>query len=232
VSGTTNTVRKNPSGRGGDAPSRRQARRDATRREIVDAAWEMVRETGLAGLSMRTLGDRVGMKAQSLYSYFGAKDDIYDALFRDGNEQFLEWMTAEVDGAAGATPVEMARANARRFFEFCVADPVRYQLLFQRTIPGFTPSPESYAVAVEALSSAAEELAGLGITDPEALDLWTAVTAGLTSQQIANDPDGDRWGRLVDRAVHMLLAELAPELLDANPEPATRRRSSQRRTTS
>ena len=33
----------------------------------------------------------------------------------------------------------------RLFVEFCTSDPVRYQLLFQRTIPDFEPSPESYA---------------------------------------------------------------------------------------
>ncbi len=43
---------------------------------------------------------------------------------------------------------------------------------------------------------------------------------GLTSQQIANDPGGDRWERLVDRAVAMLLADLAPHLLD-HPSPPT-----------
>jgi AcrR family transcriptional regulator len=176
----------------------------------------MVRADGLAGLSMRTLGDRVGMRAQSIYSYFASKDSIYDALFRDGNEQFLAWMTPAVPLVVddGSDPVELARTAVRRYFEFCVADPVRYELLFQRNIPGFTPSVESYAVAIEALGRAAEALIAIGIVDPEALDLWTAVTTGLTSQQLANDPGGERWERLIDRAVHMLLAELAPQLLE------------------
>jgi hypothetical protein len=38
------------------------------------------------------------------------------------------------------------------------------------------------------------------------VDLWTAVATGLVSQQLANDPGGDRWVRLIDRAVAMLLA--------------------------
>ena len=60
--------------------------------------------------------------------------------------------------------------------------------MFQRTIPGFEPSPESYAVALAALDALAGEFAALGITDPAAVDLATAVFTGLTSQQIANDP--------------------------------------------
>ena len=37
---------------------------------------------------------------------------------------------------------------------FAIEDPVRYQLLYQRTIPGFEPSPESYQLAAEAIERA------------------------------------------------------------------------------
>jgi AcrR family transcriptional regulator len=197
---------------------RRAARRASTRQEIVDAAWQLAREHGLSGLSMRDLGDRVGMRAQSVYSYFGAKDDIYDAMFRQGYEAFIAWM--DVDGEpAAADAREATRHFAHRFFEFCTSDPVRYQLLFLRTIPGFQPTPESYRIAVQALDGLQGAMTRIGITDPEAADLATALFTGLTSQQIANDPGGDRWERLVDRAADMLLAEVAPHLLDPTRPP-------------
>ncbi len=113
----------------------------------------------------------------------------------------------------GEDPHTAVRRFAHSFFAFCTSDPVRYQLLFLRTLPGFEPSPDSYAVAVLALDGMQTRMARLGITDPEASDLATAVFTGLTSQQIANDPGGDRWERLVDRAADMLLAEVAPHLL-------------------
>lgn len=202
---------------------RRAQRRAATRAEIVAAAWELAREQGLAGLSMRDLGERVGMRAQSVYTYFDSKDDIYDAMFRQGYEQFLEWSDAEA--ATARTPLEQVRAQAHRFFLFCTSDPVRYQLLFLRTVPGFEPSPESYAVAVQALTRVQDDMAALGITDPQAGDLATALFTGLVSQQIANEPGGSRWLRLVDRAASMLLTEVAPHLLDTPPSrPSTPRK--------
>ena len=204
-------------------PSRREIRRDQTSAEILAAAWVLVRSQGLAGLSMRDLGDAVGMRAQSVYSYFPSKDAIYDAMFRQGYEEFLAWMAAGADVAA-VPPVDRFRRMAHGFFDFCTSDPVRYQLLFQRTIPGFEPSPQSYAVALMAIDELAAGFADVGITDPAAIDLATAVFTGLTSQQLANDPGGDRWERLVDRAVSMLLADLAPHLLDrpspSNPSPS------------
>ena len=187
---------------------RRTLRRQQTLQEIVDASWEVVREHGLAGLSMRDLGNRVGMRAQSIYSYFASKTEIYDAMFLEGYRAFADWMDAVVDDdAVEADPIGAARAASHAFVEFCANDPVRYQLLFQRTIPDFTPSPESYAVAVEVYEQMGRLLEGVGVGDQATLDLWTAVMTGLTDQQISNDPGGTRWTRLVDRAVDMLIAE-------------------------
>ncbi len=195
---------------------RRALRREETKAEIVAAAWELVRESGLAGLALRDLGKRVGMKAQSLYSYFESKHDIYDTMFREGYLEFVAVTAADSD-AGDVSPHELLRRVAHRFFDFCTSDPVRYQLLFQRTIPDFVPSEESYAVALAAYQSTQDQLVALGVTDPEAVDLWTAVMTGLTDQQISNDPGGDRWERIIDRAVDMFLREIAPHLINTNP---------------
>ncbi len=47
------------------------------------------------------------------------------------------------------------------------------------------------------------------LSDDEAVDLWTAIVTGLTDQQISNDPGGDRWTRLVDRAVDMFFDQFS-----------------------
>jgi len=186
---------------GNPTRDRRSERREATRAEILAAAWDLVRAEGLAALSLRDLARRVGMQAPSLYSYFDSKHAIYDAMFAQGAQEFLEReRTVETSGDA----LSDMQAGSRMFVGFCTEDPVRYQLLFQRTIPGFEPSPESYAIAVEALRIVRERLARLGLTDARDLDLFTAIGTGLTDQQISNDPGGDRWICLIDEAVEML----------------------------
>src|SRR5205823_13133925 len=115
---------------------RRAERREATKAEILDAAWELVRAEGLAALSLRDLGRRVGMQAPSLYSYFDSKHAIYDAMFAQGAQEFLERERA-VHTIGDA--LRYLQAGVRMFVGFCTEDPVRYQLLFQRTIPGFEP---------------------------------------------------------------------------------------------
>jgi AcrR family transcriptional regulator len=195
--------------------SRIALRRQATVAQIIAAAWELSRENGLGNFSMRELGTKVGMKAQSIYSYFASKHEIFDAMFCDGNRALIETMQTAGTGVVGAGSdgegqVELIAALLRRFFRFCTSDPVRYQLLFQRTIPNFAPSQESFAVAQEAYDVSLAPLRRLGLTGSE-LDLVTGVMAGLVAQQLSNDPTGDRWELLIDQATSMLLNELVPD---------------------
>jgi AcrR family transcriptional regulator len=188
------------------ARDRRAERHQATKAEILDAAWDVVREEGLAGLSLRDLAKRVGMQAPSLYQYFDSKHAIYDAMFAEANRELLDrYLRLRESG----DPIRDLRAGARLFLEFTTEDPARYQLLFQRTIPGFEPSPESYAIAVELLEMGRERLAKAGITDQRALDLWTGLLAGLSAQQNSNEPGGNRWIRLVDEAVDMYVQHMS-----------------------
>lgn len=180
---------------------RRAERHAATKEEILEAAWAQVREHGLAALSLRDLARDVGMKPPSLYSYFESKHAIYDAMFAQGEQQFVDEQRAHLP--LPEDPREALRVALRFFVEFCAADFARYQLLFQRTIPGFEPSPESFKISQDNLNEIAELLAGAGLDDPSLLDLFTAVGTGLTDQQLSNDPGGDRWIRLIDDAVDM-----------------------------
>jgi AcrR family transcriptional regulator len=181
----------------------RERRRAATTEEILAAAWAMVRADGLSALSMRDLGKRVGMTAGALYRYFPSKMHIYDALFAEGHaELHAQMRTASAPG----DPERAFRDGAHRLMAFCVADPTRYALLFQRPVPGFVPSEESMALARRSYQQLLEQLEALRVTDQSAVDLWAAIHMGLTSQQVANDPGGDRWAQLVDEAVDMFLA--------------------------
>jgi AcrR family transcriptional regulator len=180
---------------------RRAERREATKTEILDAAWELVRTEGLAALTLRDLARNVGMQPPSLYSYFDSKHAIYDAMFLQGNLELLRRYEAipELDD-----PADAFRASARLFVGFTVDDPARAQLMFMRTIPGFAPSPETYAVAVQIVELAKKRFAAAGIK-ADYFDLWTGIISGLAFQQIANEPGTDRWVRLVDDAVDMFL---------------------------
>ncbi len=200
----------------GPAIDWRESRRQSARDAIVDAAWELVEEQGLSGLSLRDLAARAGITTPTVYAYFDSKNAIYDAMFGRAATEFADRMSEPFDTAE---PSAILVVSVRRFVDFCTSDVARYQLLFQRTIPGFAPSAESYAPAVRALDGTRERLARNGITEPRHLDLWTALVTGLVDQQLSNDPGGDRWARLIEEAVAMFLAHCRPAVSRRKSKP-------------
>lgn len=186
----------------------RVARRQETaRREILDAAWEVARERGVAQLTLKEVASRVGMRPPSLYSHFASKAAIYDAMFAEGWSQLL----ALIREAERDLPDD-ARAKLDRvatlFFDFSVADGARFTLMNQRTLKDFVPSPESYAHSMTAYEQLHGVLASTGVTEQEDVDLAVAILGGLANAQLANDPGGDRYRRLVPAAVAMYAAHV------------------------
>jgi len=192
----------------------REGRRRSARDAIVRAAWALVGEVGLAGLSLRDLARRAGITTPTVYAYFESKNAIYDAMFEQAATGFADRMAEPIDGD---DPRALLVGHVRRFVEFCTGDPARYQLLFQRTLPGFEPSPEAYAPAVRSLADVQELLALNGVTESRHLDLWTALMTGLVDQQVSNDPGGDRWTRLIDESIDMFLAHCQQDHAERKP---------------
>jgi AcrR family transcriptional regulator len=187
---------------------RRRARHEATKARILAAAWDLAREQGLAGISLRDLAARVDLRQPSLYTYFDSKDALYDAMFAQGYEQLLD-ATSDIEPEGDA--LDQLRFMGRVFIDLTLAEPVRAQLLFQRPIPGFEPSADSYSLAQEFYERTRRRFVAAGLDPDHDLDMYTALTAGIVAQQLANDPGGTRWTRLVDEMMEMFLAHVAPD---------------------
>ncbi len=186
---------------------RRAKLREATRQEILAAAWDIAREQGIGAVTLREIAARIGMQPPSLYTHFPSKMAIYDAMYRQGWEDYLA-VVAETEPRLPAAPRAALAMVAAGFFDFALAEPARAQLMNQRLVPGFEPTAEAYAPAVETLDRLRAVLARLGAEGEAAADLFTALVAGLISQQIANDPGGRRWRRLLERAIDMYADEM------------------------
>ena len=175
-------------------------RRSERTREIVDAAWELAQEMGLATITLRALAHEVGIRQPSLYEYFDSKHALYDAMFADGNGQLLHRLdTVKLP----ADPRRALKKILRAFVDFALEDAPRCELLFERHIPGFDPSPSSYALAQEALGRVVAVMQAAGIRDDGDIDCLVAMVAGLMEAQMSNDPDGNRWTKHLDRLVDL-----------------------------
>jgi AcrR family transcriptional regulator len=179
-------------------------RREATRQEILAAAWEVAHHKGVAALTLKDVADRVGMRPPSLYSHFASKNAIYDAMFAQAWQGCLDALRAVTDGGLPKDPREALTVVGRAYFGYAVADQARNQLMNARISADFQPSPEAYAPSVAVWELGRTHLAAIGVTAEADQDLYAAVIGGLVDAQLANDPGGDRYARQLDRAVGML----------------------------
>ena len=180
-------------------------RREATRREILDAAWEIARQDGLSAVTLREVAGRIGMRSPSLYSHFDSKNAIYDAMFAQAWGELCDVFDVMPEPAADRRGM---LAVAEMFFDFAVADLARYQLMNQRTIPGFRPSQEAYAASTTTYERMRETMRRCGVHAQADLDLWTALIGGFVDQQLANDLGGSRWRQQLPRLVDMFCDEV------------------------
>jgi AcrR family transcriptional regulator len=177
-------------------------RRELKTASIVSEAWELARRHGVGSVSLHELARAVGMRQPSLYEYFGSKNALYDAMFADGNRQLIERLGAV---RFPADPRAAVKKWLATIVAFSVEDPARYELLFQRHLPGFTPSPESYALAETVLGQLVKLLRSAAITEQGDIDCLVAITAGLMEAQKSNDPGGNRWTRHLNRLVDLYI---------------------------
>ena len=184
--------------------TRRAQRRD----QILAAAWNIAAEFGLGAVSLHEVARRVGIRQPSLYGYVASKLDLYDAMYGQAYEQLLARLDATPP--KGTAREQLLRVS-RVVLDFVVEDPPRQQLMFQRTIPGFDPSPVSYALARRLVDRCAGLLSALGADSPAHVDVYTALVGGLGAQQVANDPGGDRFTRHLEALLEVFLDHFVPK---------------------
>ena len=59
------------------------------RKDILDAALDILAFEGLDRLSMESLARKLGMNKSSLYHWFRSKDDIIDMIFTEGHKTLM-----------------------------------------------------------------------------------------------------------------------------------------------
>jgi AcrR family transcriptional regulator len=93
-----------------------------SRERILLAALEMTEADGLAALSTRRLGERLGCKAMSIYHHFPGKHHLLDAMV-DHVIAAFEWP------AAGPAPLERLRRALHAYRRMAMRWPALYPLV-------------------------------------------------------------------------------------------------------
>ena len=163
---------------------------DDTRTQILAAALAILGEEDQHALTVRRVAARAGCSTIGVYTWFGSKDGLVDAILADGFASFGAAL-AQSRSARGRMGRMRGMANAYR--TWALTHPAHYQVMFGKPDPTHIPSVEAASAAMRAYEALhggvveAQRKGDLSTTDVDAVALacWGMVH-GLVMLQLAN----------------------------------------------
>lgn len=182
-----------------------ETRHKTQRETILTAATDLLASGGAAALRVRDIATAADCSTMGVYSHFGGKDGLIDAIFVDGFECFT---TALQDAWTGPSDTRLERIGIA-YRTWALANPGSYSLMFGGAIPGFVPSDASLAIAAQSFG---------------------VLTDGVVADQAAGrlrvgDPVDHAWGLwgMVHGLVMLELTGMTPPTTTTSPQDAYHR---------
>jgi len=130
------------------------------RDRLVSAALAVLRRDGAAALTVRNITTEAGCSTTGIYTYFGGKNGLVEAIFLEGFASF---------DAAVAEPLgtgDVAEAG-RRYRQWALDHPTHYLVMFGRAVPDYEPSELALARAYESFGHLVEAARQVSPVDAE-----------------------------------------------------------------
>lgn len=178
------------------------AGREWLRRQILDKASALLEAEGTGALTMRRIAGEVGASTTVLYTMFGGKSGIAEALWREGFARLYR----ALDEATGADPLSRLAAMGHAYRDNALANRSYYAVMFQRPIPGFEPSDGAYQEALrtlEVLAAGVSDCIAAGVFQPADPDhvarvLWAAAHGAVSLELAGYEGARDAEARFTD----------------------------------
>ncbi len=154
---------------------------------LVDAGLALIEESGLGAITVRSVASRAGVAPMGVYSRFGNKDGLLEALFVRG----FEALQVAIEIPRTLSPLRRLHAGCRAYRQFAIDNPQLYHLMFEQMML-LELSPEAKDAATASFGTlvdrvhAAMDSGGLAAGDSTdaAQQIWSAIH-GAVSLEIA-----------------------------------------------
>lgn len=163
---------------------------------LVGAALALLAEGGSDSVTVREVAARAGVAPMGVYTRFGGKDGLLEALFVNGFTRLQESITA----ARGTDARSRLRNGCLAYRRFAVENPHLYELMFRQMLE-LELSAESLEQAERSLGQLVERVedaAGAGFISADdpvdvAQRLWNALHGGVSLEiagvTFSSDPE-------------------------------------------
>lgn len=187
----------------GDVTTPEETMRD----RVLRVADDLLDTAGPDALSLRKIADLAGTSTQAVYTQFGGKPGLADAMYRSGYRRLADELDAVPDVA---DPIERMRTLALAYRRVALANPEHYKLMTGRPIADYDPPVESRrfaATTMEPLVDAVRTACAAGVLDGDprtvAMRLWAAGHGRVSLElhglvEVDDDEANEYFDRLVD----------------------------------
>lgn len=183
---------------------------------LLDGARRVLAAEGPGALTVRRIAAEAGVSTMGVYSRFGGKDGVIDALFVDAFKGLADAIARAQDPPTD-DHVERLLRGCRAYRRYALDNPSYYRIMFERFLPDWVPSQEAADqsdVAFDMLAGglAAGVAAGAFVADDPRLAAHTiwAVCHGLISLELQGMGKADH-----DEAYELALRTIADGLAAA-----------------
>jgi len=177
------------------------------RRQILDAALAVLARDGEAGFTVRRVAAAAGCSTTGVYTWFGGKGGLVDAIFVEGFEAFDAALAPAY--AAGDT-VRVGQAYRR----WALANPTHFLVMFGRAVPDVRPGDvalgrgyESFLGLVAHVRDVRPDLDD-GAAHDWAYHLNATIHGYVMTELTGMSPAPDRVGELFDAGLERLVGPL------------------------
>jgi len=132
-----------------------EARAGDMRAGLVRAALVVLQRDGAAGLTVRSITNEAGCSTTGVYTYFGGKHGLVEAIFLEGFDSFDAAVRPGLDAG------DLVAAG-RAYRRWALDHRTQYMVMFGRAVPDYVPSDPareralmSFAILAEGVQRAA-----------------------------------------------------------------------------
>ncbi|QXQ14417.1 TetR/AcrR family transcriptional regulator [Skermania piniformis] len=201
-------------------------RRTVRRATFIAAALELIGEHGSSAVTVRSLCRRTGLTDRYFYESFDSREELLRALYRQTAEEAHTRMAEAVAATEPDNPEEFARAALETFVQLVVDDPRKGRLLTVEPLAdsAYGDVAMETASAFSKLLSSRLPRAGSGTRRAVAVIALTGSLAALLSSWLQGNLTITR-DELVNQATEFVVQTFQTAALNAEPEPARKRRA-------
>ncbi|SDM44655.1 TetR/AcrR family transcriptional regulator [Nonomuraea jiangxiensis] len=189
-----------------------RASHDELRSKLLDVAVNLLESDGADSLTMRRIAAEAGCTTTVIYTMFGNREGLAEALYLEGFERFRRFLESVPQRR---NPLEHLTALGPAYRQACLSEPGYYSLMFERAIPGFEPSERARTLARAALNILDRVIADcisagyLAPTQPRKIAdaLWAAAQGAISLERAGHLRDDRTYEAVTTATIRCYLAD-------------------------